>query len=324
MKKYLFIFLILSSFTFARKIVVKIATLAPEGTDWHGMLIEMGQEWKEITNGKVQLKIYPGGVIGDERDMVRKMRIGQIHGAGITAEGLSEITPEFGSYFVPLAYQSSEDVKAVTDELMPEFEKKLKQSGFKLLYLGEVGWVYWFSAKLIKEPNDLKKMKFFTWAGDFKWEQAWKKAGYNPVALSSTDIISSLKTGLINTLPTMPIYALSQQSFGIANQMLNLKWGVLMAGIVIDLDTWYRIPNKYHADLINSLNLIQNKYISLNKDSEDKAIAAMKKYGLTVNEINEDQKKMWFDEVKNIEPLLRGRIIPENIYDTVIELTKKQ
>jgi len=324
MRKYISILLIFSSLLYGRKIIVKMATLAPKGTEWHGMLIEMGQEWKKITKGKVQLKIYPGGIIGDERDMVRKMRIGQIHAAGITAEGLSEITPEFGGYFVPLAYQSSDDVKSVTKALMPKFNEGLKKSGFKMLHLGEVGWVYWFSKDIIKEPNDLRKMKFFTWAGDFKWEQAWKKAGFNPVALASTDIISSLQTGLINTIPTMPIYALAQQSFGIANQMLNLKWGVLMAGIVVDLDTWNRIPLKYHKDLIKVVNDIQNKYGSLNSDSEKKAISAMKNYGLNVIEINDKQKSMWFSEVDKIEPLLRGPIIPEDIYDTVIKLTKKQ
>ncbi len=323
MKKYILIFLIFSSLVYGRKIIIKMATLAPKGTDWHGMLIEMGQEWKKITKGNVQLKIYPGGIIGDERDMVRKMRIGQIHAAGITAEGLSEITPEFSGYFVPLAYQSSSDVKRVTKALMPRFNEGLKKSGFKMLHLGEVGWVYWFSKHSIKEPNDLRQMKFFTWAGDFKWEQAWKKAGYNPVALASTDIISSLQTGLINTIPTMPIYALAQQSFGIANQMLNLKWGVLMAGIVIDLDTWDRIPSKYHSDLTKVVNNIQNKYSSLNLDSEKNAISAMKNYGLIVNEINDSQKLMWFNEVDKVEPLLRGSIIPEDIYDTVIKLTNK-
>jgi TRAP-type C4-dicarboxylate transport system substrate-binding protein len=324
MKKYIFTFILLSSFLFARKIVVKMATLAPEGTEWHGMLIEMGQEWKKITKGKVQLRIYPGGVIGDERDMVRKMRIGQIHAAGITAEGLSEITPEFGAYFVPLAYQSSKDVRIVTEKLKPTFEGRLEESGFKLLSLGEVGWVYWFSSKKIEEPNDLRKTKFFTWAGDFKWEQAWKKAGFNPIALASTDIVSSLQTGLINTIPTMPLYALAQQSFGMANQMLNLKWGVLMAGIVIDLKTWNRIPKKYHDDLLYSISTIQNKNKSVNETSERKSLTIMKKHGLKINEINQKQKNMWYDEVRKIQPLLRGPIIPENIYDTVIELTRSK
>ena len=324
MKIYILTLLFISSLTYGRKVIVKMATLAPKGTEWHGMLVELGQEWKAITRGKVQLKIYPGGIIGDERDMVRKMRIGQIHAAAITAEGLSEITPEFGGYFVPLAYQSSEDVQKVTEVLKPSFDQGLMEKGFKMLNLSEVGWVYWFSTEVIEEPKDLKKMKFFTWAGDFKWEQAWKKAGFNPVALASTDIISSLQTGLINTLPTMPIYALAQQSFGIANQMLDLKWGVLMAGIVIDLDTWNRIPKKYHNELMQSVNTIQVKYSDLNSDSESKAILAMKQYGLKINKISDYQKDMWFKEVEKIEPILRGSIIPETVYDTVIELTQKK
>ena len=324
MKIYILTLLFISSLTYGRKVIVKMATLAPKGTEWHGMLVELGQEWKAITRGKVQLKIYPGGIIGDERDMVRKMRIGQIHAAAITAEGLSEITPEFGGYFVPLAYQSSEDVQKVTEVLKPSFDQGLMEKGFKMLNLSEVGWVYWFSTEVIEEPKDLKKMKFFTWAGDFKWEQAWKKAGFNPVALASTDIISSLQTGLINTLPTMPIYALAQQSFGIANQMLDLKWGVLMAGIVIDLDTWNRIPKKYHNELMQSVNTIQEKYSDLNSDSESKAILAMKQYGLKINKISDYQRDMWFKEVEKIEPILRGSIIPETVYDTVIELTQKK
>jgi len=321
MKKIVIILLLLFSFSSARNIVVKMATLAPEGTDWHGMLLEMGQEWKEATKGKVRLRIYPGGILGDERDMVRKMRIGQIHAAGMTAEGLSEIVSEFSGYFVPLVYQNSDDVQAVTEELLPQFESKLEENGFKLLYLGELTWVYWFSAEPIKIPADLKKRKFFTWAGDFKWEQVWKKAGYNPIALATTEILSGLQTGLINTIPMPPIYALAQQSFGIANHMSDLKWGVLMAGIVVDLKTWDRIPKKYHAELMEITHSIQSKYMDTNRKAEHQAIEAMQQYGLTIHPINENEMKLWQAEVDRVSEYLRGNIIPENIYDTVIRLT---
>ncbi|MDP6168613.1 MAG: TRAP transporter substrate-binding protein DctP [Candidatus Marinimicrobia bacterium] len=321
MRRTVTIILFLLSFALSRDIVVKMATLAPEGTDWHGMLIEMGQEWKDATKGKVKLRIYPGGVLGDERDMVRKMRIGQIHAAGMTAEGLSEIVSEFSGYFVPLVYQSSEDVQAVTDALLPDLESKLEENGFKLLYLGELTWVYWFSAEPIKIPADLKKRKFFTWAGDFKWEQVWKKAGYNPIPLATTDILSGLQTGLINTIPMPPIYALAQQSFGIANHMLNLKWGVLMAGIVVDIKTWNRIPKKYHDDLINITHSIQDKYMDSNRKAEEQAIEAMKQYGLTIHKINNSEMELWQSEVDRVSKYLRGNIIPESIYDTVIRLT---
>ena len=110
MNKLLCVFLIFFSIGISRKSVIKLATLAPEGTEWHGMLLDMGQEWKKVSKKSVHLRVYPGGVIGDERDMVRKMRIGQIHAAAITTEGLSEIVPEFSAYFVPLAFQSSEDI----------------------------------------------------------------------------------------------------------------------------------------------------------------------------------------------------------------------
>ena len=306
----------------SRKTVVKLATLAPEGTEWHGMLIEMGQEWKKKSKKSVHLRVYPGGVIGDERDMVRKMRIGQIHAAAITTEGLSEIVPDFSAYYVPLAFQNSEDVMSVTEALLPSLEKQLDEQGFKLLHIGELGWAYWFTSKPIKTPDDLKSMKIFTWAGDFKWERLWEKAGYNPVPLASVDILSGLQTGLINSFSTIPLYALSQQSFGIAKHMLDLKWGVLMAGIVIDNRVWGRISKKYHDDLINVTKSIQNRQKNLNVNAEKESIKAMQDYGLQVHSIDENGLRIWKDEVKKMEEELRGNIIPVEIYDKVMELTQ--
>ena len=322
MRKTITIIVFLFSFVFTRDIIVKMATLAPEGTDWHGMLIEMGQEWKDATKGKVRLRIYPGGVLGDERDMVRKMRIGQIHAAGMTAEGLSEIVPDFSCYFVPLVYQDSEDVKKVTEALLPDLEQKLEENGFKLLYLSELTYAYWFSTSPLKVPSDLKNKKFFTWAGDFKWEQVYKKAGYNPVPLATTDILSALQTGLISTIPQPPIYALAQQSFGIANHMLDLKWGVLMAGIVVDMKTWERIPKKYHQHLLSIARSIQIKYAKSNSDADVKALEAMKQYGLKVHTPSENERALWSQEVERVSYYLRGKVIPETIYDTVIKLTQ--
>ena len=322
MNRLFLILVLFLSIGLSRRTVVKLATLAPEGTEWHGMLIEMGQEWKKKSKKSVHLRVYPGGVIGDERDMVRKMRIGQIHAAAITTEGLSEIVPDFSAYYVPLAFQNSEDVMSVTEALLPSLEKQLDEQGFKLLHIGELGWAYWFTSKPIKTPDDLKSMKIFTWAGDFKWERLWEKAGYNPVPLASVDILSGLQTGLINSFSTIPLYALSQQSFGIAKHMLDLKWGVLMAGIVIDNRVWGRISKKYHDDLISVTKSIQNRQKKLNANAEKESIKAMQEYGLQVHSIDENGLEIWKDEVKKMEKELRGNIIPAEIYDKVIELTQ--
>ena len=322
MNRLLLTLALLLSIGLSRKTVVKLATLAPEGTEWHGMLMEMGQEWKKKSKKSVHLRVYPGGVIGDERDMVRKMRIGQIHAAAITTEGLSEIVPDFSAYYVPLAFQNSKDVMSVTEALLPSLEEQLDEQGFKLLHIGELGWAYWFTSKPIKTPDDLKSMKIFTWAGDFKWERLWEKAGYNPVPLASVDILSGLQTGLINSFSTIPLYALSQQSFGIAKHMLDLKWGVLMAGIVIDNRVWARISKKYHDDLISVTKTIQNRQKKLNANAEKESIKAMQEYGLQVHPIDKNGLRIWKDEVKKMEEELRGNIIPAEIYDKVIELTQ--
>ena len=240
----------------------------------------------------------------------------------MTAEGLSEIVSDFSCYFVPLVYQDSEDVNKVTEALLPELEQKLEDNGFKLLYLSELTYAYWFSTSPIKVPSDLKNKKFFTWAGDFKWEQVYKKAGYSPVPLATTDILSALQTGLISTIPQPPIYALAQQSFGIADHMLDLKWGVLMAGIVVDMKTWKRIPDKYHEDLLSIAKAIQAKYADSNSDADVKALDAMKQYGLKVHSPSEDERALWFQEVERVSYYLRGKVIPETIYDTVIKLTQ--
>ncbi len=303
---------------------MKMATLAPEGTDWHGMLIEMGQEWKKVTKGKVELRIYPGGVIGDERDMVRKMRIGQIHAAGISTEGLTEIDSDFSAFYVPLAFQNEDDIKRVLEDMLPSLEKKIEEKGFKLLYIADLGWAYWFSNSKVKTPKDLKNKKIFTWAGDFKWAEIYKKAGFNPVPLASTDILSGLQTGLIDAISTMPLYALAQQSFGIANHMLDLKWGALMAGIIINQKTWNRIPKKYHNDLISAAQAIRKKHLETNRTAEQQALEAMKQYGLTIHTPSDDEVIQWKSEVKRMEPHLRGNVISSEIYDRVVKLTEDQ
>ncbi len=125
--------LLFASQAMGKKTVIKMATLAPEGTDWHGMLIDLGQKWKETTNGEIILRIYPGGVVGDERDMIRKIRIGQIHAAAITTEGLNELNPDVYSFIIPMLYDDYSDVDYIRDHIEDDLISGIDKSGFKLL-----------------------------------------------------------------------------------------------------------------------------------------------------------------------------------------------
>ena len=322
MKKIVLIFLIVTTFLNARKVVVKVATLAPEGTAWHDILIDLGQKWKEATNGEVQVRIYPGGILGDERDMVRKIRIGQIQAAALSTEGLSEMAPEFSAFFLPLAYQNFEDVNNVLVDLLPDLTTEMENQGIKLLYVSDLSWAYWFSTEPVKVPSDLVDKKIFTWAGNFEYEKVYREAGYTVVPLAGTELLSGLQTGLINTFSTVPLYALARQTFGIATHMLDMKWGVLLAGVVIDNKTWNRIPNKYHAKLIQILDEIKEKQIIINRESEIQAIEAMKQYGLQVHTLSSKEKEQWMNEVERLGPIMRGNTMSEETFDRVMNILK--
>ncbi|NQV37460.1 MAG: TRAP transporter substrate-binding protein DctP [Candidatus Marinimicrobia bacterium] len=323
MKKYLLLFSLILFCTgslSAKKTIIKMATLAPEGTEWHGMLVDLGQQWEEATNGQVILRIYPNGVVGDERDMIRKMRIGQIHAAAITSEGLSELNPDVNIFITPLIFDNYDDVDYVRSQIGDELEAGIKKNGFKLMYWADVGWAYWFATKPIRTPEDLRSMKIFTWAGDFKAAALWEKGGYNSVPLSSIDVLAGLQTGLINAMGTNPLVALSMQWFSIANNMSDIKWGLLTAGLVIDNRTWNKISPEYQAIMMEIAENVGKEHQEFNRFKDQEAIDAMKQYGLKVHTLTDSEKAEWKKLLRIWYPDIRGNFIPEEIFDEVVQL----
>ena len=318
-----FIFFLITQVIWAKKIIVKMATLAPEGTEWHGLLVELGQQWKEVTNGEVRLRIYPGGVVGDERDMIRKMRIGQIHGAAISNEGMTEINPYFTTFYMPMMYQSYNEVDFVRERLSDELLNITEDNGFKILTMVDVGWAYWFSTEPIYTPDDLKNNKIFIWAGDYKSVQLYEKHGYQPVPLAMTDVLSGLQTGLITSLGFNPLYALAQQLFGIADNMLEMKWGNLTAAIIIDLKTWNKIKPEYQQSMLTVAKKIGNGFQEKNRYESDKSVEVMKKYGLKVNKPSPEQVQIWNELINSMSADIRGSLIEENAYDRLMEIKKE-
>jgi TRAP-type C4-dicarboxylate transport system substrate-binding protein len=308
----------------AKKIIIKMASLAPEGTVYHGMLIEMGQQWKKATNGEVILRVYPGGIIGDERDMIRKIRLGQFHAAAVSTEGLHEINPDVYVFSLPLVYDNYDDVEWMRSQMDDRIRTGMTNNGFELLTWADVGWVHHFSTAPVIFPDDLKKLKMFVWAGGYKAAELWKKGGFQPVPLASTDIMPGLQTGLIQSASTVPIFALSQQLFGIANYMLDMKWGLLTGALIIDSKTWNRIKPEYQKEMVSIAKRIIDSKKDIIRDGGEAAISAMEKYGLKVHRQTPDELKSWKDFVTSWEDEIRGGYIPVELYDTVQEIMSRK
>src|SRR6185436_2868744 len=229
---------------------INLGTLAPEGSLWHQVFQQMGQQWRTATQGRVMLRIYAGGVQGDESDMIKRMRVGQLHAAALTNAGLSQIDLAGSSLQIPMMIQSYEELDYVRDRVGPMLEKRIEAKGFVVLNWGDIGWAQFFTKVPAPRPADMRKLKLFTWAGDPDALELWKTAGFRPVPLAATDILTGLQTGLIDSFDTAPLAALSNQWFGLTKYMLNLKWAPLTGATVVSKAAWDRISEADRKEVL--------------------------------------------------------------------------
>jgi len=302
------------------EIVIKMGTTAPEGSSWHQIFKEMGEEWRQASGGGVVLRIYPGGVLGDEPDLVRKMRVGQIQAAALTAGGLSDIDKSVAALQIPMMFRSYDELDYVREKLRPTIEKRLEEKGFVVLNWGDAGWVMFFAKQPFTTPDDLKKMKLFAWAGDNDAIEIWKAAGFQPVPLPSTEILTGLQTGLINAFDTTPLLALSSQWFGLAPYMLDLKWAPLVGATVMSKRTWQKVPPEARPALLKSAGKAGERLKSDIRQANDKGIEAMKSRGLKVLPVTPEVEAAWQRAAESAYPRIRGTIVPAPMFDEVKRL----
>jgi TRAP-type C4-dicarboxylate transport system substrate-binding protein len=300
----------------AQKVNLKLATLVPEGTVWHGILSEMGSEWSKVSGGQVQLTIYPGGVAGDEPDAVRKMRIGQLQAATLTVAGLGQIDPAFRVFQVPLFFASYEELYAVLDQLRPTFEQRLKDKGFVLVHWGHAGWVHLFSKQPVQSIQDLKAQELFVWAGDDQMVQWWKKNGYKPVALAATDILTALETGMIKALPTTPLAALSLQWYRSVPNMMGTGIAPLVGATVVTTKAWEKIPEAERAKLAAAAKKAEQRLGKEVPAQDAQAVEEMKKRGLTVTTVRDEAE--WKKAAEALGSTTRGDVVDTAIFDAAV------
>ena len=300
---------------------VKLATLVPKGTSYHAILQTMGEKWRQAPGGGVALTIYTDGTMGGEADMVRRMRVGQLQAGLLTVTGLAEIDESVRALQnMPMVFRSLDEVDYVRTKLQPRLEKKFADKGFVILFWGYGGWVRFFSRQPAFVPDDFKRMKMFAWAGDNNTVDIMKSLGYQPVPLEPTDILTGLQTKLIDSVPSTPFYALAGQFFGPAPHMLEINWVPLVGGAVVTKKTWDALPAETRAALRAAAD---EAGVEINKRSRienDEAVAAMQKRGLQVHPATPEIEAAWVKIAESVHPKIRGKIVPAETFDEVIQL----
>lgn len=303
-----------------RPLRFNVGTVAPEGSPWHEILQQMGQDWEEISGGKVILRIYPSGVLGDETDMLRKVRIGQLQAVALSSAGLERIERAASCLQIPMLIDSYEELDYVWDRIAPTLEERIERKGFVVLNWGDVGWVHFFTTVPAKTPDDIRKLKLFTSAGDPETEKLYKELGFRPVPLAVTDLLPSLQTGLVEAIDVPPLFALLEQLFGLANHMIDIKWAPLVGATVVSKRSWERIPEHLRPQLLEAARAAAQQRRGEIRKLGDDAIVEMQKRGLKVIHLDADMIAEWHSEAEAAYPKLRGGLVPADLFDEVVRL----
>lgn len=307
----------------ARPIRVKLGTVAPEGSPWYDTVARIRQRWNEASGGRVQMKVYGGGVAGDEEEVLRKIKVGQLHAATITGVGLSQMSKSTLALQIPMLMRSYEELDHVRDALRPTLEKELQEAGFVVLNWGDAGWVHFFSTDKAVVPSDFRGMKIMVGTDDPDAEAAWKAADFQPVPVSATDVLQGLQTGLLDAFAAPPIFALSSQWFGLAQHMVPVKWTPLNGATVISVDQWNKVPEEMKPKLLEIAQEEGERSKEQIRSLGQKAIEEMKKRGLTVHEPSDAQRQKWIEAAEKAYPMVRGKLIPAEMFDRVKALAEE-
>jgi len=305
--------------------VIRLGTEVPRGTTVYKLLTEMGEKWRDAPGGGARLIIYPDGTQGSEVDMVRRMRVGQLQAAVLTASGLAEIEPDLNVLqAMPLVYRSFAELEYVRNQLRTELEAKLAAKGVVVVFWGDAGWVRYFSRSQARFPDDFKRMKVYTGAGNYDQIQLMKQAGFNPVPLEWNDVLTAIQTGMIDAVPAPPLFALEGQFYSELKYMLEVNWVPLPGAVVVTKRTWDSLSPDTRQALLKTGRETGVEITAQSRRENAEAVRTMQdKHGLKVQAMTPEMTAKWEQLAESLRPAIRGKLVPAAMFDRVIDLLTK-
>lgn len=301
---------------------LKIATVAPVGSAWMRIFKKMKAKIKKATGGEVVLKFYAGQVAGDERDVVRKMRTGQLHGGSFTAVGLSMINPKVLVLQVPMMFDNYKQLNKVREGLKEDFEQSFADKGYVLLGWGDVGRIYVFSNKPVATRGDLKKQKFWAWQDDPLSKAMLREAGVSPRLLGLPQVYPALNTGMINAVYNAPLACLTLQWHTKVKYYTDFPLAIGIGATVISRKAFDALKPEHQKivkEVAAKYHLALNKRI---RKDNTKALAILKSNGIKPVTVTAANQKEFKAIAMKVAKKFAPRYYPKALLDKVLKLKK--
>ena len=301
-------------------IELRIASLAPSGSPWMDVLNKAASDINEKTSKRVALKYFEGGQQGDERDFVRKIKLGQLDGAAVTAIGLSMIDESIRVLELPMMFDNVDELDYVADKMWPMFQKRFEKKGFKLNERGEVGWIYFLSKNKVESLADLKGQKLWQWGDDQLVTAMFKKLGLNGVPLGVPEVDPALTSGKINACYGSPVAAVALQWHTKIRYMTSMPMSFAIGATVISVDAYKKLSAedvKTIEDIGKTSSRKLRKTIrAANADSKE----TMTRKGVTISQTPQAMIDDFTKQSQDIWKDLVGKIYSQEDLDMVLKL----
>jgi len=259
--------------------VIKIGTIAPDGSSWMREFRAAAAEVQTGTQGRVQVKFYPGGVMGSDTVVLRKIRLGQLQGGALTASELDGVCKDAPVYSVPFQFNNQAEVDAVRKVVDPMLVSCFRQGGMRMLGLAGGGFAYLMSTHELRSRDDLKSSKVWVPANDRIGEMTFKNGGITPIPLPLSDVFTSLQTGLVDTVGNTFSGAVILQWHGKIKYIIDLPLTYIPAYVLIDEKVMAKVSPADQAVLVKAFNGAMTRIDTANRRDNVQALAAMQKGG---------------------------------------------
>ena len=273
--------------------VIKIATLAPDGSAWMRELRAAAAEVKQGTAGRVDVKFYPGGVMGNDAVVLRKMRLGQLQGGVLTSSELSLVYPDATAYSLPFLLGSWDDVARVRASVDPLLAKGFEQRGIRMLGVSGLGFAYLMSDRPLRTRADMDGIKLWIPSNDNIAARTFKMGGISTIPLPLGDVFTSLQTGLVDTVVNTPSGAIVLQWHGKVKHMVDLPLTFVVGYLVVDDKAWKKIAPADQAAVAAAFASAGKRMDANIRRDDAAALAAMKKQGTVVAPMDPAEAQRW-------------------------------
>jgi TRAP-type transport system periplasmic protein len=276
------LFAILTTAANAEAYTLKFATLLPTGTSWTKLLDDWVRDVEARSGGRLQFKMYSGGVMGDEPDVLRKIRKGQLHGGMFTGYGIGRIYSPARVLEVPFFFRNTDESDYVREHIMPDIEAGFRENGFELLGWPEIGFIHLFSKLPLTSLDDIKKQRIWLWQGDPLGEAFFAASGIAPVPLSIIDVYTQLaaRHGSIDTVYSSTFGVLALQWYTKLGYASKIPFTNAIGGLIVSSDFFNELPADLQQLLKTSGNQMCDQVRMLAREENRRSIGILKDNGI--------------------------------------------